>query len=126
VSDAIEIRGLRVMGTHGVLTEEKARPQPFEIDLILEVALDEAAGSDDLQKTVDYGPLVYAVSDLVASERFELLETLAEAIARRALLAERVEAVTVSLRKLRPPIAADVDTVGVRITRRADRASDSG
>jgi len=30
---------------------------------------------------------------------------------------ERVRAVTVAIRKLRPPVAADLGTAGVRITR---------
>jgi dihydroneopterin aldolase len=46
-----------------------------------------------------------------------LLEALAEAIAATSLEDERVVSVTVGLRKLEPPLAADIATVGVRITR---------
>jgi dihydroneopterin aldolase len=49
----------------------------------------------------------------------ELLEAVAADIAGSLLDADvRVAAVTVGLRKLRPPLAADVASVGVRITRR--------
>jgi len=34
----IELRGLRLVGTHGVLAEEQERAQPFEVDLDLSVA----------------------------------------------------------------------------------------
>ena len=45
--DVIELRGLRVMGTHGVLPEEHARAQPFEVDLDVEADLAIAGDSDD-------------------------------------------------------------------------------
>ena len=35
----IVIAGLRELGVHGVLPEEQARPQPFEVDVELEVDL---------------------------------------------------------------------------------------
>src|SRR5664280_1607431 len=82
--DQIQLRGLRVIGTHGVLPEEKSRAQPFEIDLDLTVDL-----------------------------------TRAGAVAEATLASDgRIAAVTVSLRKLQPPLAVDIGTVGVRITRR--------
>ncbi len=118
--DRIELRGLRVSGTHGVLAEEKTRPQPFEIDLDLSVDLAVAAVSDDLPDTVDYGAVAERVVEIVAGPfSFDLLEAMAGAIAEAALASDlRVTAVTVHLRKLEPPIDADIGSVGVRITRR--------
>ncbi len=123
MSDVIEIRGLRVLGVHGVLEEEIARPQPFEIDLDIETRLAGPGSSDDLRATVDYGPVVATVRDLVERRHFSLLEALAQAIADAVLADPRVDAVTVGARKLCPPLAADVATVGVRITRRRDERS---
>ena len=116
--DAIEVRGLRAMGTHGVLPEEQARAQPFEVDLEVWVDLRQAAASDSLGDTVDYGALAELAASTVAGRRFGLLEALAEGIAR-ALLAydDRIEGVGVVVRKLRPPVACDVGDVGVRVTR---------
>ena len=117
--DRIELRGLRVVGTHGVLPEEKARAQPFEIDLELAVDLSLASGSDRLADTVDYGAVAELVADVVAGRSFELLEALAGAVAQATLVSDlRITTVTVHLRKLRPPLPLDIDTVGVRITRR--------
>ena len=53
--DRIELAGIRAVGTIGVLPEEQARPQPFEIDLVLEVDAREAGRTDDLERSVDYG-----------------------------------------------------------------------
>lgn len=115
--DRIEVRGLRVLGTHGQLPEEHTRAQPFEIDLDVVADLGTAAAADDLDRTVDYGGLVAGTRRLVETGHFELLETLAARIAELVLRDERVAEVTVAVRKLRPPVAADVASAGVRLTR---------
>lgn len=115
--DRIELRGLRVTGTHGVLPEEQSRPQPFEIDLDVEADLRSAGRSDDLGETVDYGTLAEAAVRVVATERHDLLERVAERIAEEVLVDARATSVTVTVRKLRPPVAVDLDHAAVRITR---------
>ncbi|HZU72338.1 MAG TPA: dihydroneopterin aldolase [Acidimicrobiales bacterium] len=116
--DRIELRGLRVLGTHGVLPEEQWRPQPFEVDLVLGLDLAPAAATDDLVDTVDYGALVDLVTRLVGSGHFSLLEALAGAIADAVLSDARVEQAEVAVRKLRAPVPADIGSVGVRLVRR--------
>lgn len=118
--DRIQLRGLRVLGTHGVLPEEKGRAQPFEVDLDLSVDLALASASDRLADTVDYAGITETVAAVVSGPTsYELLEALAEAIALAALASDlRIAAVTVGLRKLLPAIAADISSVGVQITRR--------
>jgi dihydroneopterin aldolase len=120
VADRIELRGLQLLGTHGTLEEEKGRAQPFEVDLDVEADLAAAGRADDLAETVDYGALVDSVARVVSSERYSLLEALAERIAEVVLTDERVQAVTVAVRKLRPPVPAHLGTAGVRVTRRRD------
>ena len=118
-ADRIELRGLRSVGTHGVLAEEQQRAQPFEIDLDLAVDLSLASESDRLADTVDYGAVAEAAAGVVTGPSFELLEALAHAVARTTLAADRrITAVTVAVRKVRPPLPVDLGTVGVQITRR--------
>lgn len=117
MADRIELRGLRLLGVHGALSEEHGRAQPFEADLDVEADLAAAARTDDLSDTVDYAALVEAMARVVGSERYALLESLAERMAEVAMSDERVRTVTVTIRKLRPPVAADLATAGVRITR---------
>jgi dihydroneopterin aldolase len=118
VEDRIEVRGLRVDGVHGVLDGEQERPQPFEIDLDLYLDLDAAAASDALETTADYGAAVEAAVSVVLGPPRQLLETLAGAIAEVVLEDPRIDAVTVAIRKLRPPVSAEVTSTGVRIHRR--------
>jgi dihydroneopterin aldolase len=114
---AIVIAGLRELGVHGVLPEEQARPQPFEVDIELTVDLEAAGESDALDDTVDYSAVAEAVSRVVASERYHLLERLASRIAEVCGVDDRVTSVSVTVRKLHPPVRAMVDYVAVRIER---------
>lgn len=120
-ADRIELRGLRAVGICGALPEERERPQPLEVDLDVAADLGAAGTSDDLVDTVDYGQLAEVVSVVVSESRFMLLEALAEAIATAVLAADRVQGVTVSVRKLRPPVPVELDTAGVTIHRGGDR-----
>lgn len=117
MSDRISLRGLRALGKHGLAPGEKDSAQPFEVDLDLYLDLGAAARSDNIDDTVDYGPLSVRIADLIEGESFDLIEILAERIADIAKSDARVEKVTVSLRKLRPPVPAHLDSAGVTITR---------
>jgi dihydroneopterin aldolase len=116
-SDRILIPGLRELGVHGVLPEERARPQPFEISVELRVDLSKAGASDELADTIDYGAVCDAVSRVVSSESYRLLERLAQRIADVCTIDPRVLGVVVEVRKLHPPVHAQVDHVAVRIER---------
>jgi dihydroneopterin aldolase len=105
------------MGVHGVLAEEQLREQPFGVDLELLVDLAPAGASDALADTVDYGALCDAVSRVVATEHYQLLERLAARIAEVCRADPRVLGVVVEVRKLEPPVRARLDHVGVRIER---------
>lgn len=115
--DRISITGLRELGVHGVLPEEQARPQPFEVDVELCVDLAVPGASDDLDDTVDYAAVAEAIARVVSSERYQLLERLATRIAEVCRSDPRVSAVTVTVRKLQAPLRALVDHVAVRVER---------
>lgn len=116
--DTIELRGLRAMGICGALAEEQARVQPLEVDLDVAADLAAACRSDDLADTIDYSALSAAVARVITTERFVLLERLAERLAEAVLACDpRVDRVTIAVRKLRPPVPEALDTSGVRIVR---------
>ncbi len=115
--DRIVIAGLRELGVHGALPEEQTRPQPFEVDVELTVDLSSPGDSDMLEDTVDYAAVSEAVSRVVRTERYQLLERLATRIAEVCCTDDRVTGVTVTVRKLHPPVRAMVDHVAVCIER---------
>ncbi|HEV3226230.1 MAG TPA: dihydroneopterin aldolase [Acidimicrobiales bacterium] len=118
MADQIELRGLVASGYCGALREEQDRAQPIEVDLDVMVDLAAAAESDALTDTVDYGVLCAMAERVIVTERFTLLERLAARITEVALADERVLEVTVTVRKLRPPVPQQLTTSGVRMTRR--------
>ena len=121
MNDAIELRGLVALGLCGALPEERDRPQPIELDVDVAMNLSTAGRSDELDDTLDYGALCSMVDRVVSTEQFTLLEALAARIADVVLADDRVDAVTVAARKLRPPVAHHLRTAGVRVIRtRAD------
>ncbi len=114
--DTILVTGLEILGVHGVLPEEQTRAQPFSVDLELATDLGPAGVSDDLVDTIDYGAVIDAVVRVVQTERYQLLERLAARIAAVCREDSRVTGATVTVRKLRPPVPASIQSVGVRVS----------
>lgn len=117
-SDRIELRGLRIDAICGVLPHERTTPQPLEIDIDLVADLAPAGTSDDLADTVDYGAATAEVERIATTLEPSLLEHLAARIAEALLAMDaRIDEVTVSVRKLEPPVSQRLTTSGVRVTR---------
>jgi dihydroneopterin aldolase len=119
MTDRIELRDMHFLGRHGVLPEEATQAQPFEVDVVLELALAPAGKADDLARTVDYGDVFRRVRAVVeAGPHVALIETLAERIAADVLAAHPpVAAVTVRVRKPRAPLPGDFAWAGVEVRR---------
>jgi dihydroneopterin aldolase len=115
--DQIELRGLVTEGYCGALPHEQEHTQPLEVDLDVALDLSRPGASDALGDTVDYGALCDVIERIITTERFTLLERLATRIADEVLSDARIDAVTVWVRKLRPPVPQQLRTSGVRITR---------
>lgn len=119
--DRIQLRGLLALGICGILPEEQTRPQPLEIDLDVVADLVTPGASDRVEDTIDYSALCAMVERIVGAEKFALLEALAARLAEAVLGDERAQSVTVTVRKLRPPVPHQLESSGVRITRTRDQ-----
>ena len=119
--DEIALTGLRVFGRHGVYEEERRVGQDFVIDLSLHLDTRPAAASDDVADTVHYGVLAEEVARIVGGEPVDLLETLADRIARHVLADERIDAVRVTVHKPDAPIPLTFADVAVTIERRREQ-----
>lgn len=75
----LSIRGISARGRHGANAGERDEPQEFWIDA--EVEVDVAA--DALEATVDYRTLVQVARTTVETTSFQLLESVAQAVADR-------------------------------------------
>ncbi len=117
MTDRIVLSGMRFEGRHGVSDEERALPQSIEVDLEVALDLAPAGRADDLERTVDYGPLIERCRVIVEERSFHLLEGIAEAIATDVLETSPVVSVVVRVRKPAVPVDADLDYAGVEIAR---------
>ncbi|NJL88094.1 MAG: dihydroneopterin aldolase [Leptolyngbyaceae cyanobacterium SM1_1_3] len=116
--DNIQISGIRAYGYIGALPEEQVLGQWFEVTLTLWLDLSVAGQSDRLSDTHDYVSVVQATQKIIQTQKYALLEKLAEQIAQTALAYDqRLSQVKVKLTKLTPPIANFDGQITVEITR---------
>ena len=117
MSDRIVLKSMRFTGRHGLTDDERARPQPFEVDVELLTNLQPAGVDDDIAQTVDYGQVFQICRELVEATNFKLLEAIAEGIAHEILTAMPVVEVGVRVRKIDVPIEGQLDYAEVEIWR---------
>lgn len=116
--DKIFIDGLEIFARHGVLSEENVLGQKFIVSATLECNTRPAGASDDLEKSVNYAEVCALIKKFMTENAYKLIETAAEKIADGILTAfDRVKSVTVNIKKPWAPIAMNLNTVGVEITR---------
>ncbi|MFB2586232.1 2-amino-4-hydroxy-6-hydroxymethyldihydropteridine diphosphokinase [Herbiconiux liukaitaii] len=121
--DLLTLTGLEVFAHHGVFDFERENGQRFVIDVELALDTTPAAGGDDLAKTVHYGDLALEISEAVAADPVDLIETLAERIAGVVLAHEPVERVKVVVHKPDAPITVPFGDVSITIERERARRS---
>jgi dihydroneopterin aldolase len=117
MTDKIVVERLRIFGHHGVGEEEQEAGQDFLIDVEISADLTQAGVSDVLEHTLDYSTIVKEIQRIVSTERYHLLERLADRIADAVLENPRALSVLVRVAKPDPPIDAQVDSVRVEIER---------
>ena len=113
--DTIVVRGILAEGVHG-LEGERNSPQPFIVDVEIFGSLERAAEKDDINETFDYGSVVREVRDVVMNQTFELIETLAQAVADRVRTLG-VRSLRVKVSKPKAARSLSVDEIAVVIER---------
>lgn len=119
-SDLIEVRGLKLRGRIGVTADERSHEQPLTLSIAARLDTRTASATDDLRATLDYEELVREISKIVSTEEYQLLETLADRIARHVLEHPFVEEVWIRVAKPKAPLAEEVEEVAVEVTRSRD------
>lgn len=115
--DRILLKGLTFFGRHGCHAAERELGQKFVVDITLDCDLRAAGASDDLNDTLNYVAIYEEAQSIVEGEPAMLLEHIAEKIARAALEHELVQSVTVRIRKPHIALPAELEYLGVEITR---------
>ncbi len=115
--DTIFLKALEIETIIGIYDWEREVRQTVSIDLEMPVDAAAAARTDDVEQSVNYKAVAKAVIALVEESRYQLIETMAEEIARLILRNHGVAWVRVSVEK--PGAIRGSRTVGVRIERHA-------
>ena len=119
--DKIYIKDLKIYAYHGVNPWEKIDGQNFVLDITVELDAKGARLSDDLNDTVSYSKIIKKAIAVFTAEKFDLIERAAEVVADAVLKEfEKIESVTVLLKKPEAPIKADFAYVAVEITKKRE------
>ena len=117
--DKILLNNLGFYGYHGVLKEESVLGQKFFIDMELLLDTKEAGLTDDMNKSVSYADVYEVAKEITEKRRFNLIEALAENIAKEVLEKfNLINVVMVRVKKPEAPVNGIYDYFGVEIRRR--------
>lgn len=112
----VSIDDIRLFAFHGLYPEERILGNWYTLDVLVE-AESKPNFSDDIANTIDYSQ-IYAICKQVMAKPVDLLETVAETIARkiRAELSKEVT-ILVQISKENPPmgLSAGKSTVVYRL-----------
>jgi dihydroneopterin aldolase len=121
LEEKIVLKGITVFGYYGVSPMEREIGQKLEIDIEFHHDFTKACMTDSLEDTVNYERVYAKVMETVEDNRFNLLETLADAICRSIL--ENflpVKLVKCTIRKLTLPFPNTLSHVEVVVERAAE------
>lgn len=116
--DEIRIQNLKIYANHGVYQEEQENGQDFYINATLYTDTCEAGTTDDLEASTDYGEVCHFMNRFVTEHTFQLIESVAEQLAREILLQfPLVKALDLEVRKPEAPVGLPFESVSVKIHR---------
>lgn len=113
--DQILIRDLRFRCVVGIDPEERRDKQDITAQITLDVDLRKAGRTDAIEDTVDYRALKKEVLHMAENSQFQLIEALAESIAKICLMRQQVARAEVVVEK--PGALRFARAVAVRIVR---------
>ena len=115
--DIVYIRELEIETIIGIYDWEREQKQTVSLDLEMGTDISLAAGSEDIEKTLDYKAVAKRLIEFVESSEFFLVETMAEKIAQIVMLEFSVP--WLKLRLGKPGAVTGSKDVGVIIERTA-------
>ncbi|MFM9966877.1 MAG: dihydroneopterin aldolase [Burkholderiales bacterium] len=113
--DIIFIRELRLPAWIGLYKHEKVAQQMIELDIEMGVPNTAVYETGKVRDTIDYGVVTEKIKVVLNNERFGLVESLADRIAKLLIDDFHSPKVTVSATKL--GVLKDAKRVGVRVQR---------
>lgn len=115
--DTIFIRELKIPAVVGIYDWERRIRQTVSLDLEMGADIRKAAASDRIDDALDYKAVAKRLAEFVGGSDFQLVETMAEAVAALVLKEFKVPWVRLTVNK--PGAVRGSKTVGVTIERGA-------
>ena len=116
--DKILLTDLRIDAVIGIWDWEKRNPQTISIDLEMQTDTKKASQSDSIEDVLDYKAVSKQVKQFIQASQFNLIETLAENVAK--IILEEFDVQWLKLRISKPFAIRDSKNVGVSIERTKD------
>lgn len=113
--DKIFIKGLALEATIGIYEHERGVKQPIKVDLDIFFDNRLPAKSGLIKDTIDYDLVAQEIGSIVATTKFELLESLAESIANTLVTKFKISKLACTVYK--PQALNNAETVGITISR---------
>ncbi|HIN12784.1 MAG TPA: dihydroneopterin aldolase [Gammaproteobacteria bacterium] len=116
--DKIILTDLRIDAVIGIWDWEKRNPQTISIDLEMQTDTKKVSQSDSIEDVLDYKAVSKRVKQFIQASQFNLIETLAENVAK--IILEEFDVQWLKLRISKPFAIRDSRNVGVSIERTKD------
>ncbi len=112
----IIIKGLKIYAYHGVNEEEKINGQNFIIDVNMKINRSEY--TDNINSTVSYSKVAKEIKKIALEQKYDLIETLAEKIAKELLKEfDMIQNIEIIVKKPEAPMKLDFEYTAVKISR---------
>lgn len=116
--DQIQISDLLLRTIIGINDDERNKRQDVLINLTMQVDLRAAGRSDEISDAVNYRTITKEIIDLVENSQFQLVEKMADEVAKICLKDDRVQRATIKIEK--PGALRFARSVGVTVERTRD------
>jgi dihydroneopterin aldolase len=114
-TDKVFIKGLELNLSVGIYDYEKAARQRVIVNVTFDVDSNKGKSLTSIDEVVSYEKAVELIRNVAESRHYDLLEELAEDIAKKLRQDKRIKAITLTLEK--PDIIAGTQGVGIEIRR---------
>lgn len=119
--DQIHISDLLLRTIIGINDEEREKKQDVLINITLQVDLKTAGRSDDINDAVNYRTITKEIIELVENSYYQLVEKMADEVARICLQDHKVQSARVQIEK--PGALRFARSVGVTVCRTREDVS---
>ena len=116
--DKIILTDLRIDAVIGIWDWEKRNPQTISIDLEMQTDTKKASQLDSIEDALDYKAVSKRVKQFIQASQFNLIETLAENVAK--IILEEFDVQWLKLIISKPFAIRDSRNIGVSIERTKD------